>query len=98
MDTAVFLIRRQEILERMEARRQDAYALRAEHKSGILPWFLKAGAGFLGFANGGSGKWLLSLAGTALVPLAMHFVHKGSDVLLNRVLDAVLPASKHHSS
>lgn len=79
----------------MEARRQDAIALKNEHKAGILPWFLKAGSGMLGFANGASSRWIWSVAGTVLLPIAMRFVHKGSDALLGRILDTILPSKRH---
>ena len=96
MDTANFLIERQEIENRMDARRAETSEQALAVRSGILPWMLLTGASMVsGFRSSPGAKRLLrTLVWAAAAPLVVGFMNRHNDGLVHRLVEALFPSAK----
>ena len=100
MDTALFLVKRLELQQRMERRRLEALENGAARPSGVLSWLMKAGASFVSgaAASAGSGSWGSSLLWSVLLPVGFEVLRGGKEAILGKLIHLVFPNRRSKES
>jgi hypothetical protein len=95
MDTADFLIRRENLQQRMAIRRLDAAELASSRTTmSVLGWLLRnAGAVTrFGLSNGDSSKWIRSLL-WMVAPALLGLVRRRKETFLQRAMHTFVPSA-----
>jgi len=97
MDASVFVLKREEIQQRMEARRLEAVTAHEASPTRLLPWVLTTGVGLVSGLKSSrkSYGWLGSLAGALLFPTVLKLMgHKNGqpEGFWHRIIKAAFPS------
>ena len=96
MDTADFILERQDIENRMDARRAETAVEVISTRSGFLPWMMLTGASVVsGFRSSpGARKLVRTLLWAAVAPFVLGVINRQNHGLVHRLFDAVFPAAR----
>ena len=96
MDTANFLLERQEIEKRMDERRLETTQQVTSARSGMLSWLLLTSAGVVsGFRSSPVARRLVrTLLWATVAPVVLGVINRRNDGILHRLIDALFPSSR----
>jgi hypothetical protein len=94
MDTPTFLLKRDEILARMEYRRLDSIANRP--RRGLLSLLVAAGSGVASL--GLESAWMRSAIWAIVAPTVVGLMRNGGSSMFERLVHSVFSFKKKHSN
>jgi hypothetical protein len=96
MDTSLFLLKREEIQQRMAARRAAAMESRPQPANGLLSFLARTGADMVlgARSSGASAGWVGSVLWAVAAPTLMGLLKHRGNSFLERLLDRVLPSHR----
>src|SRR5882762_8112619 len=95
MDTADFVLKRQDLQRSIEGRRSEITQRTLSARSGVIPWMMLTGASMVSGVRSSPGarRLLRTIAWATLAPIVLGVVNRHNDGFLHRLFEAIFPSS-----